>query len=79
MFLVGFSSFMRTIPYFMFGPGENIKMYTKEYGAIEDVFNSSMNAGNLLYILSVSLTGIFLSNMNRQPKVHFLQLGFFVS
>ncbi|XKL63602.1 hypothetical protein PGB90_005966 [Kerria lacca] len=32
MLLVGISSFLRVIPYLIFGPGENIKMYTKEYG-----------------------------------------------
>lgn len=38
MFLVGFSCFMKNIPYIMFGPGEIVKLYTKEY---VEQFNST--------------------------------------
>lgn len=32
MLVMGLTSFLRTLPYILFGPGENVKMYTKEYG-----------------------------------------------
>lgn len=45
MFLAGVSSFTRLFPYLLFGPGENVKMYTKEFSPynIKDAFLDSVN------------------------------------
>ncbi|XP_065222460.1 solute carrier organic anion transporter family member 74D-like [Planococcus citri] len=39
MFLAGISCFMKILPYLVFGPGQNVKMYTKEY---KDIFSENM-------------------------------------
>lgn len=43
MLIMGFSSFLRTLPYVLYGPGEDIKMYTKEYGYLMN--NGTENNG----------------------------------
>lgn len=48
MLLVGISSFLRVIPYLIFGPGENIKMYTKEYGYLYNGNDMEYLNGNKL-------------------------------
>lgn len=32
LLVIAITSFIRTVPYVVFGAGENIKLYTKEYG-----------------------------------------------
>lgn len=50
VFVVGISSFMRVLPYQIFGSGEIVKMYTREYGYS---FNSTSETlsidGNIHY------------------------------
>lgn len=36
VFVVGLSSFIRVLPYQIFGSGKTVKMYTKEYGSMNN-------------------------------------------